>query len=310
MRGALLTPLATLWTRFWFAPVQPHVYGALRLVFGLLALLDLVGATPVALYWPLDALTPVPGSGLGVRAFLADQGLGVAAGWVAFLALALVHACTAAGLVSAWSVPLSFVGSVAQTYWNPYPLSSAHQVLVVVLFCLVWADCGAVLSVDRWLRARQAQAKTPPPMALAWPLRLVQIQVSLIYLNSGLWKLFGEAWRDGSATYLAVSHSVFRRFPYDVPPELHVVLTVLTYATLLWEITFPLLLLSRRWRPIALCFGVAMHVGVWLLLEVGPFSWMMIGSYVAFVEPSTLARWVDARIPPISARAPATSSAK
>ena len=38
----------------------------------------------------------------------------------------------------------------------------------------------------------------------AWPLRLVQIQLSLVYVSSALRKLEGSAWRDGSAAYYAL----------------------------------------------------------------------------------------------------------
>src|SRR5262249_50821849 len=56
------------------------------------------------------------------------------------------------------------------------------------LYFLVLAPAGAVWSVDRWLRRRTDPAGEPvliPP----WSLRLMQIQVALMYLFSGLAKL-------------------------------------------------------------------------------------------------------------------------
>jgi hypothetical protein len=183
---------------------------------------------------------------------------------------------------------------VLQIYWNPLPLSSAQQVLVVILFCLVWADSGASLSVDAWLARRREPAAGAPNDSdnEIWPLRLIRIQVAFIYLNSGLWKLFGASWRDGTAIYHSMNLNVFHRVPFAVPPGAEWTLTVATYVTLLWELTFCFMLLHRVTRRVALVTGVLLHMGVWATLEVGPFSWLMIASYLAFLDPSVVSRFV------------------
>ena len=132
----------------------------------------------------------------------------------------------------------TFVLALLQASWNAVPLSSAAGVFRVFLFCLVWVDCGRVWSVDRWLaRRRGAVEPVSEPALPIWPLRLLRFQVCLIYLNSGVWKLFGAPWRDGTAMYYALSHSQFGRFPS--PPEmLDPVLALGTYAVLLWELAF------------------------------------------------------------------------
>ena len=122
-----------------------------------------------------------------------------------------------------------------------------------------------------------------------WPLRLLQLQIAIIYLNSGLWKLFGEAWRDGSAQQLAANVNLFRRFPVTVPSELDWLATPLTYLTLFWEISFPVLVCFRITRLAALLCGVAIHLGIMGLMEVGTFSLMMLATYVAFLPPSAVA---------------------
>jgi hypothetical protein len=287
-------PWLDRWEHFWFSPVPPHSFALLRILFGLLGLLGLLGVTPVSMYWPLDGITALPGHGPALRAQLFGLGLGTIAGWVFFVTLLLAFIAMTVGFASGLAVPICFVGSVLQTFWNHLPLSSAHQVLITVLFCLVWADTSSVLSFDAWReRNRTRESTFAAPEHPVWPLRLIEFQVAIIYLSSGLWKLFGPSWRDGSAVHDSLSLNIFHRFPNSASPDIDWLLTLGTYATLFWELTFPLMLLHWWTRRAVLIFGCVMHVGLWLTLELGPFSWVMIASYVAFLNPHAVSSVVQ-----------------
>jgi hypothetical protein len=244
------------------------------------------------MFWVPDALAPVPGGGLGFRSLLVDAGLGAAFGWALFLGLLVAFACMAAGFRSSWAVPVAFAGSVLQGAWNVLPLSGAHQVLVAILFCLIWADCSGWPSVDAW-RARRAPGDTPSDVESLgtpiWPLRLIQFQVALIYLNTGLLKLVWQAWQDGTALHYALSLNTYQRFPV-LPGGLEWPLAVGTYVTLCWEIGFLLMIWHPVTRRIALAVGVMLHLGMWVFLEVELFPWFMMASYLAFVDPHWLSR--------------------
>jgi uncharacterized membrane protein YphA (DoxX/SURF4 family) len=201
------------------------------------------------------------------------------------------------------AVLICFLGSLLQVRWNALPLTAGHGVLLATLFCLIWADCGARLSLDRRRRQRrqtltshEGASVSPDPDERAlqpmWPLRLIRVQVALIYFTSGFFKLFGAAWRDGSAVHYTTAQNVFGRVlhVYPLPASLDWTLTVLTYTTLVWELIFFLLLLNRFTRKVALGTGVAIHLGIWVTMEVGPFSWMMLAAYVAFLDPRTAER--------------------
>jgi len=282
--------------RFWFDDVPPHVYALVRIAFGALGLIEVLGPWPLSMFWPLDGIVPLPGGGFGIRAVLLDHGLGAAAGYALVLALASSFAAMCVGLMSGAAVSAAFLGSLIQMHWNPLPLSSAHQVLVVMLFCLLWADTGSVWSVDAWRRDRRvgeaqecaAGWHTQP----IWPLRLMQCQVAIIYASSGLWKLFGPVWRDGSGVYYALSNNVFHRAPQAIPAGAATMMSVFTYGTLLFELAFPLLMLTKPTRRLAFAAGIALHVGLCIALELGLFSWLMIASYLAFLDPKRVCRFV------------------
>jgi uncharacterized membrane protein YphA (DoxX/SURF4 family) len=281
-----VTPTSA-WERFWFAEVPPHCYALLRILFGMLAVVSLLQERELTLFWDVDGLVPGIQDGMGLKASLFAYGLGHVAGRGLFFASLASYGCMALGLWSTISVTVSFLALSAQVYWNHLPLSGAHSAIQAVVLCLVFADCGAVWSLDSWLGRRRGAndrvlGAVTYPIA---PLRLIRIQVALVYLSSGLWKLFNDQWRDGSAVHYVLSNNVYQRFRYQVPPGLDSLTTLLTYGVMFWEISFGLMVLYRPTRRIAIIVGVMMHLGMLTAIEIGPFGWVMLASYVAFLEP-------------------------
>lgn len=280
----------------WTASGPPYSYAVLRILFGALCLVSLAGLTPVEMYWPLDGIIRLPSPG-GPRAWLVEHGLGTAVGWVVYLGLVVVFSAMTLGVATDLAVLAAFIGLVGQNHWNTLPLSSAHQVLIVLTFCLVWAECGRVWSIDAW------RSKTTAPSfdVATWPLFLMRWQIAVIYCSSGLHKLGFPVWRDGSAVHWALNLNYFHRLPWPIPPSAAVLVALLTWSTLLFELAFPVLVCFRKTRIPTLIAGIALHVGLWATLELGPFSWIMIASYVAFLDPETVAgvcRRLEQRIRP------------
>lgn len=278
-----MTDLLTAIRSKFDAQIPGYSYALLRIVLGAVGLLSLVGLTPIALYWPLDGLSPLPGDGVGIRAWIAARGLGSLAGTALFVWLLGSFGAMTLGIFSDFAVFMSFVGLVAQTHWNDLPLSSAHQVMTVLLFCLLWANTGTVWALD----ARDGQS---PLRQAAWPLWLMRCQVAIVYLSSGLFKLSYPTWRDGTAVHWALNLNAFHRFPWPLPPSLAPLEVFLTWATLLFELGFWVLILFRRTRVLALVAGIALHVGLFATLELGPFSLLMIASYICYLDPERVGR--------------------
>jgi hypothetical protein len=290
-----VTPTSA-WERFWFAEIPPHCYALLRILFGMLAVVSLLQVRELTLFWDVDGLVPGMQDGMGVKASLFASGLGHVVGRGLFFAILASYGCMALGLWSTMSVAVSFLALSAQVYWNHLPLTGAHSVIQAIVLCLVFADCGAVWSLDSWL-ARRRGANDGVLGAVTYPiapLRLIRVQIALIYLSSGLWKLFNEQWRDGSAVHYVLNNNVYQRFRLQVPPGLDWLTTLLTYGVLFWEISFGLMILYRPTRRIAIIVGVMMHLGMLTMIEIGPFGWVMLASYVSFLEPE--------RVPSLPAR--------
>ena len=266
-------------SRFALAGVPPHVFALLRITWGLLGLLGLVGVSEVSAYWDLSGLV----APADARAHRLAARLGVAelAGLSLFAGSIAAYVAMTLGVASRLSVVAAFLVSIVQTAWNPLPLSGAYQVHRVLLFCLIWTDCGAVWSLDAWMRGARDDDRQP-----IWPLRLFRFQIAVIYGVTGLYKLQDVHWRDGSALHYVMSNVQFRRAPIDPPPWSAEILTFLTYLTLFWELLFPVLILHRVTRRVTLALGIMMHAGMWMTMELGPFAPVMMASYLAFLDPA------------------------
>ena len=283
-------PTSPEWLRSWWAEIPPHSYALLRIALGASGVLALVGLTPFELYWPLDGLTPVvTASSSWPKQWLVSHGLGTAAGWALYLSLWVVFVAMTIGAFSELAVLGAFVGQVLIAHWNNTPLSAAHQVETVLVFCLLWAPTGRVWSVDQWWRRKRGKPSLPD-RAPAWPLMLMRCQVALIYLGSGLHKLAFPVWRDGSAVYWSLALNDFHRIPWTIPPSAVPFLAILAWGTLFFELLFPVLVFFRRTRMATLIAGIGLHLGLWATLELGPFSWLMMASYIAFVDPERLSK--------------------
>jgi hypothetical protein len=152
-------------------------------------------------------------------------------------------------------------------------------VLRLLAFGVALGPSGRALSVDA-LRERGPARATMP----AWPIRLLQIQSALIYFTSGVAKLHGSSWRDGSAIAAALSVPPIARFDLtSILARAPVVPRVMGWLTVAWEIGFPLLVFSSRLgRRLALRVGVAFHLGIIVFLRIHWFGHLMILSYLAF----------------------------
>lgn len=70
---------------------------------------------------------------------------------------------------------------------------------------------GRSLSRDRAVAVADGDAESPATVP-AWTLRMVQIQIALVYFVAGFWKVLGAPWWDGSAIQYALGNSAFSRF--------------------------------------------------------------------------------------------------
>lgn len=119
----------------------------------------------------------------------------------------------------------------------------------------------------------------------AWGLRLVQLQVSAVYLSTAWEKAQGNSWRDGTALYyVSRMDDLYGRFPLpDHWFETAWLLAAMTWGVVLLEGLLPVLLWCKPTRKWALLAAIGLHLSIEVTMHVFLFQWVMIISLLSFL---------------------------
>jgi hypothetical protein len=275
--------------RWWTEPVPAERLAALRIGLAAVLLGDIL-----ATYWPHardffgrgslygPELFPSPGeAGDWLGSLLRDAG-----GPALHAAMAAWSLATAGLLVGFLTRPCAAVTwalSAAVANLNPLIDNAGDSVRGIVLFYLVLCPCGATWSVDAWLRRRRWGPGPKVILVWPWPLRLLFVQMVCIYFCNGVHKASGRDWPAGDSLYYVLADLTLARWSYAQVPVPCALTRVLTWLVLGWEVSFPLLVLWRPLRVVALWFGAAFHLGIWASLELGGFAPYMLCLYLPLV---------------------------
>ena len=178
---------------------------------------------------------------------------------------------------------------------------------LLVLLLLVLSPCDDALSVRSLVRAwRNGRPWSSALLGSVQPLsfqRLIQTQLAILYLYSGLHKLSA-----GFLSGYVLSHQMQKTLVSEVQGWLGNALTpdgaerIATFAadpsnwiapaiaTALLELSLPFLLFWRRTRTGAMLAGIPFHLGIALLMNIWTFSLAVIATYLLFLDPGTLPR--------------------
>jgi hypothetical protein len=280
------------WNTFWFRPEPTSTIAVVRIVFGFVATLWTLSQAPALLtFFGPDGVVPeVPVLGPGDWTLLnISTSAPVVVGlWVATLLGALG---VMVGFKTRLATIVLFVGVVSFARRDPYVLNAGDTLLRTLSFYFILAPAGAALSLDRWRRARDTFWEFP--LRAPWALRLMQIQLSVVYLSTVWEKLQGSRWRDGTAVSYALRIGDVGRFPTPAFLADSVVLSeLMTYGTLLLELSLAIFVWNRALRPWVLALGVSLHLSIEFTMVVGFFSVLMLTTYLTFLPPEKAAALV------------------
>ncbi|MGR8008670.1 HTTM domain-containing protein [Streptomyces hypolithicus] len=152
---------------------------------------------------------------------------------------------------------------------NPVLLDGGDNITVIVLVFFVFIDSGSRFSLDARSRKRESfedqQSLRYRAASLLHNAGILSVilQICTVYLVSGMYKVQGERWQNGTALYYILRVNEFgwpgvNRFIY----ESATLVVAITYATVFFQLAFAFLLLNRRWRLFAVAGGILMHLGI------------------------------------------------
>lgn len=284
------------WNRFWFAPQETSALALFRIGFGLLTFAWTLALLPDLLtFFGRDGIVPRPPDYSRVDLpwtwGLLDGAPGHGVVIALFVVMLVASVLVTVGLYTRLASAVLFVAILSFERRNPFVFNAGDTLIRVMALYLVLAPAGASLSVDRLRRARERFWSFPA--RAPWALRLVQLQVSVIYLSTVWEKLQGDTWRDGTAVSYALRTTDIQRvaLPHALVDS-QLVAGVLTYGTLATELAVGVLIWNRRARPFVIVPAIMLHLFIEATLTAGFFSAAMLTAYLAFVPPDTASRWL------------------
>lgn len=181
---------------------------------------------------------------------------------------------------------LSFILMVSLQNRNYVILNSGDTIMRCMLFVLMLSPCHVKYSVDSFLRKKMG-APYPETISITF-VRLLQLQFSLVYLATTLFKLKGYDWVDGTAVYYTSRLVNFQRIALPIVFDYALLSKWITWSALFIEFAMGSLIWVKEWRKWVLMAGIALHLGIEITMSIGFFEWVMMGAYVLFLQKNEI----------------------
>jgi hypothetical protein len=280
------------WQSFFYAPESAYSLGIFRIVWGIILIINALlmigsatrylgpnGIYPAAVYRRTFGL-----SRLCVLNLLPQSD------WCVYLVIS-VQMFAAAALAMGWhtrvSALLAFVTLVSLHHRNPSVFHSGDAVLRLITFLFIFSNAGDAYGLDQMVSTNSVEPSPP------WCLRLMQLQICIIYLRSCQWKMRGNSWRNGTAVYYPTQVDDYRRRQLPQLLTCWPIVATMTYFTLGLEGSFGFLVWVKELRYPVLLAGLVLHVLLEIFLNLQLFGWIMMSSYLLFVPSQDMHWFID-----------------
>ncbi|HKU41729.1 MAG TPA: HTTM domain-containing protein [Polyangiales bacterium] len=180
----------------------------------------------------------------------------------------------------------------------------------LLTFWTLFLPLGARFSVDAARSGREPE--TRPAISLAVP--GILLQIALLYTFNVLHKT-GETWRDGSAVhYVLHQDRIVSWLGWKLRPHITPLASqIMSYAAVATEALLPPLILSplatKLTRRVAILLAVGLHLSFAALLNLGMFSYNMIGFFLLLLSDRDWALFARLPRPQLFERLRATALA-
>lgn len=162
-------------------------------------------------------------------------------------------------------------------------LHSGDLLLRVMGFYLIFAPANRIWSLDNYFKRQKNEPWKGFPFGEMWPLRLMQIQMSLLYISTYLYKTLGNLWLEGTAVYYTSRLESFYRFNIPFIFDQIWLIKLMTWGTLIVEGALGFLIWIPMLRPWVILAGIGLHLGIEITMNIPMFQWIMMASYLLFL---------------------------
>jgi hypothetical protein len=288
------------WNRFWFAPVSAKPLGAFRILYGCLAVFNLLLLTVDFDYWLTDLGLLRGIESYGIAGRLRPSILHWVRDPVGVRIFFGVTLAAAVGLTLGWRTRVMsiiyYLCIVMLHHRNLVTASGADSLVVLVAFYLMLSPCGAAYSLDARREARRRGGAPADPLIAPWAQRLIQIQVCGLYFVTAILKAHGPAWLNGTALHFVIVNREIGRWDFSALAAYPILVNIMTYGGLATELSLGMLLWVKAARPYVILGGLSLHFSILFFVNIPIFGELCAAAYILFLtsgEWEALARRVN-----------------
>lgn len=276
------------WFQFWFDPIDARLLGLFRTIFASILLImysirflefDLLFGKSGLMPFEKASLFP-PETHLPLFFWFPHSETALFYCYLVFLGLLLALALGLVGRRLCWLV---FALHLMFIQRNMSIMYGADLVSNFFLFYLCFTNSHHYFSIRNIFFSDWEKPIVNWIDSMAF--RLIQLQLCVIYGFTGLEKLKGPSWWEGTSVWTVLMNSQQAPFDFSFFAYVPSVVVVMTWMTVLFEIYFPAVIWLKGFRPYWLLIGVAFHMGAAVFMSLPFFSTLMLSSYILFIDP-------------------------
>lgn len=275
------------WDNFWFRQTDYAQVALLRICFSLIMFTYYLSRIPdLNLFFTNQGLLPVeyfPNHEYFRHhfsiLFYVDNLFLIHALHAVFL-LSLLFMCFGAftryASIVAWFLHLMFVARNPAIQYGADLVASFY----FLYFCFAKSNTRFTFCKPSIVPKENSTAAILHSMALS----LMRVQLCVIYFYAGTSKLKGARWWNGSAIWDVFTMEGLVRWDLSFIAYFPHILVAACYTTLLWEIYFPALIWTKACRKPLIVFGVLMHIGFGIFINIPNFGLLIVSLYIVFLK--------------------------
>lgn len=296
--------LYRLWNDFWFSPQDLLPISVFRFffcfslfVFHCIRFLDyeffysekgILPYATLAKVVPESFVAPIPWEALAAHPTI---------GWLLHLAFLIGLLLLALGVIGRNGTWIVFILHLVFIKRNPMIIYGADLTSTAFFFMLCFTQCNEYLRVRLpWQKKGRAFLDFSPSeqsksdLLGSVGIRFIQVQLCIIYAYAGFEKTKGPTWWKGDAIWNSLGNGQLTTIDFSFLQYFPVFIAFMTFATIIWETYFIFLVWYKPLRYYILGFGVFLHIGIAISLNIPFFSLLMVCAYLVFLEGKTLRR--------------------
>ena len=289
------------WNTFWFATDTRQNLCLLRIFFGSVFLLKLIGLSNLQQPGRLRAWFPKHQFSDPSQYYLGAYRHAIAGlEWLPLPSFELFQFLEVVLVVCAVFFVVGLftrgAGAIIATIYLYFFLLSVfsyrHHIMlfVIVLLVLGFSRCSDHYSLEAYFKGKSWH---PPPRKVL-PLRLLQVLLSIIYFFSAYQK-FNGGWMTGEIVAVFHEQGSARGFWVDLLDGWFALPWLAPFSDLFWRSLGPFtlfvegLLVFGLWVPrlrrVSIFLGITLHLGIDMMMSVATFSMQMWALYIVFIYP-------------------------